>query len=370
MLKRRYIYDFGLSQDDPSSELRVLDLREGDRVLCIASAGEVPLELLVKSPDTVRIDSVDIAEAQLYLSNLKLQASLRLGGKDAAYFLGYRPAEKSDRKEWFSQVIKDLPEDEAKFWKKHPSILKRGPVHLGRYETYISLFAPIGRFLLGGKNRMLGLFECKSIKEQKNYFDLRLRSGLLRGLFKVMFSKQLYKSGGIPEKGLIHMGKENIGMKFYQQFRDFCTNTPVRENWLLQYVLFNCVLYEEALPSYLQQSYREKLLNYEGRLTFIKKSYTDILRESGKSRYNKFALSNVSDWLTAEKFTELLLLIAEKGDEGSRGLIRYIHSAEIEDPQLWELIIFEIKAGKELLKQDRFPFYKLIPFYLKNDGYG
>lgn len=69
MWKRNYLYDFGLSQDDPLSELRVLHLREGDRVLCIASAGEVPLELLVASPDSVKIDAMDIAENQLFLSN-------------------------------------------------------------------------------------------------------------------------------------------------------------------------------------------------------------------------------------------------------------------------------------------------------------
>lgn len=365
MFKRNYLYDFGLSQDDPSSELRALELEMGDRVLCIASAGEVPLEFLVKSDESVTIDAIDISEPQLYLSNLKLQASRLLDGKEAAAFLGYQPAGKSDRDKWFRQLVNDLPENEAEFWQEHPSILKKGPVHLGRYETYISLFAPLGRFLLGGRKRMLGLFECTSIEEQKKYFDHELRSGFLRGLFKIMFSRKLYKSGGISEKGLIHMGEESIGRKFYRQFRGFCTDTPVRKNWLLQFVLFNRVIFDAALPAYLQQTYRPRLEHFEERLRFVKKSYTDIISESDKGEYNKLALSNVSDWLSVDDFVELLLLIAGKSEPGARGLIRYIHSAEIDDPRLKENFSFDYDLGKRLLERDRFPFYKLIPFTLK-----
>jgi S-adenosylmethionine:diacylglycerol 3-amino-3-carboxypropyl transferase len=60
-MKRKYIYDFGVSQDDPQSELKTLELTQGDRVLCIASAGEVPLELLANSDQSITIDAVDIA---------------------------------------------------------------------------------------------------------------------------------------------------------------------------------------------------------------------------------------------------------------------------------------------------------------------
>jgi hypothetical protein len=78
--------------------------------------------------------------------------------------------------------------------------------------------------------------------------------------------------------------------------------------------------------------------------------------------YNKFALSNVSDWLTAEDFTELLQLIAQRGGPDSRGLIRYIHSAKVTDPNLADTLGFDKEAGQILLAEDRFPFYRFIPF--------
>ncbi|SMO45328.1 DUF3419 family protein [Fodinibius sediminis] len=371
MVKRSYLYDFGISQDDPQTELRVLDLVPGDRLLCIASGGEVPLELLVNSPSSVTIDAVDIAEPQLFLSNLKLNAAIELDGHDAARFLGYLRADNSRREIWFEQIRKRLPDREVHFWEQHSAVFDRGPVHLGRFETYIARFAPLGRWLLGSRRDIRGLFETRTIEDQKEYFDRKFRVGLLKKLFRIMFSKRLYKSHGIAEQGLIHMDEQeqDISRIFYHRFRRFCTNTPVRENWLLQFVLFDRVLFEEALPSYLGEAGRKRLCLEKDRLRFSNKSYTDMISHHSSRTYNKFALSNVSDWLSTDAFSGLLRLIAEKTGAGARGLIRYIHSADTEDPRLQGRIKFDRVWGEELLCRDRFPFYNLIPFEVrgKND---
>ena len=369
MLKREFIYDFGVSQDDPKSELAALSIQENDRVLCIASAGEVPLELLVNSPESVIIDAVDIADSQLFLSRLKLKAALLLDTVPAARFLGFMPAEESERVAWFKKIDPELTKAERNFWKEHPSILILGPVNLGKYETYMRKFSPFGRLLLGGKKRLEGLFETTSVEEQKNYFDDVLRAGLLKNLFKVMFHPKLYKQRGISEQGLIHWQDQQLGLKFYHQFRDFCTNTPVRKNWMLQFVLFNRVLFEESLPSYLQQDDKIQFREMARRTRFLEQSITTIIEESDSGYYNKFALSNVSDWLSAEDFTALLQLIVQKSGPNARGLIRYIHSAGVTNPQLPHLLGFDAEAGQKLLSKDRFPFYKLIPFSFRgNEG--
>ena len=361
-MARKYLYDFGVSQDDPRSELRALELKPGDRVLCIASAGEVPLELLVNSESSITIDAVDIASPQLMLTNLKFKTALVLETEEAARFLGYLPSNKQARERSFHQIKADLLEQEIFFWENNPKIFEHGPIHLGRYETYIARFSPLGRLLLGGKRKIRGLFECESIEEQERYFDEELRSGLLKILFKLMFHQRLYKNQGIAEQGLIYMGEQNIGIKFYNTFRDFCTHTPVRENWMLQFVLFNRVLFEDASPSYLLAEGRKRLIDESNRLKFIKESYTKILENSEVATYNKFALSNVSDWLSEEDFTELMNLIVNKAGSDARGLIRYIHSSGSVQGDLQDSVQFNTAWGEQLLEQDRFPFYNLIPF--------
>ncbi len=368
MLKRKFLYDFGVSQDDPGSELKALKPIPGDRMLCIASAGEVPLELLVNSHASIAIDAVDIAESQLYLSNLKLKAAVTLKTEEAARFLGYLSSDRSTRIAWFEQIRDTLPEQEVSFWLENPEAFEHGPIHLGRYETYIARFAPLGRWLLGGYSKMLGLFETTDIEAQKEYFDHTLRTGLLKNLFRLMFHQRLYRRGGIAEQGLIHMSEQNIGLRFYAKFRDFCTNTPVRENWMLQFVLFNRVLFEEALPSYLSSEGRERLQNEQDRLQFIKIPYTDILKAADRGHYNKFALSNVSDWLKEDDFMTLMDIISERAGDNARGLIRYIHSSGIIPSELPDNIKLDHTRGDKFLEQDRFPFYNLIPFEVENNG--
>ncbi|HKK44821.1 MAG TPA: DUF3419 family protein [Balneolaceae bacterium] len=360
-LRRKFIYDFGVSQDDPLTELRVLDPKPGDRILCIASAGEVPIELLVNTPSSIKIDAVDIAESQLFLSNLKLKAAISLEPTDAARFLGYLPANRNQRETWLNHITATLPDRETQFWNANPGICERGPIHLGRYETYIARFAPVGRWLLGGKQVLLGLFDCGDIDEQKNYFDHQLRSRLLKNLFRLMFNRRLYRKGGIAEKGSIHMSKQNIGLTFYKQFRNFCTDTPVRENWMLQFVLFDRVLYEDALPAFLHEEGARKLRNENHRLRLIHQSYNDLLATSPINRYNLFAFSNISDWQTQNKFAQLMHLVAQKAAPYSRGLLRYIHSSGTIPSDVYHKIASNPELGTALLKKDRFPFYKLIP---------
>ena len=66
------LYNYGISQEDARTERRALDIREGDRLLCVASAGEVPLNLLAMG--TVAIEAVDISRTQLFLCRLKMAA--------------------------------------------------------------------------------------------------------------------------------------------------------------------------------------------------------------------------------------------------------------------------------------------------------
>ncbi|WP_372634786.1 DUF3419 family protein [Fodinibius sp.] len=356
-----FLYDFGIAQDDPATELKALNLKPGDRVLCVASAGEVPLELLVNSEESIEIDAADISEQQLYLSNLKLQAAVELKSGDAARFLGYQRADPLSRKQWFDEIKVSLGKEEILFWMNNPVIFEKGPIQYGRYETYIARFAPFGRWLMGGSQKIMGLFDCTEIDQQKVYFDEVLKTGLLKILFKLIFHRRLYRNRGISDQGLMHMGDQNVGVRFFQKFRGFCTNTLARNNWYLQFMLFNRVMFEEALPGYLQPHTQKKLKAEHHRLKFIKKSYTDCVEEFPVGYYSKFAFSNISDWLTASEMMYLMDVIAGRAGPNAVGLIRYIYSSGLTPEALHERVQLDSVTGEQLLLEDRFPFYNLLP---------
>ena len=75
-------FEYGISQEDSRVDARALDLRDGDRLLCISSAGEMPLNLLAMFD--IKISAVDILESQNCLTRLKLAATRSLDPEEAA----------------------------------------------------------------------------------------------------------------------------------------------------------------------------------------------------------------------------------------------------------------------------------------------
>ena len=359
----RYLYDFGLSQDDPATEFRALDLKAGDRLLCIASAGELPLSILAQEP--LLIDAVDTSMAQLQLSKLKLAAVLALDIEEAARFLGYIPCDKEQRLRQFGMVTEYLGTQEKNFWEDHLFVFKKGPIHYGRYEQYFTRFRRLALFLLGGHERLYGLFECESREAQEEYFDRFLKSELLERLFKIVFDTRLYKRRGISKQGLIHEGKRDIGAFFASQFRNFCTQTLARQNYFLQILFLGNVIYYEALPDFLQERGMTITRLRHNSIHYHHLSYSDIIRESPEGTYNKFALSNVGDWLDEGTFSDLLQLIAQKADSNSKALLRYVHYAPSIPDKLEQTIVPDRSQGEVLRLKDRFPFYNLVPMDIR-----
>jgi S-adenosylmethionine:diacylglycerol 3-amino-3-carboxypropyl transferase len=54
------LFDFGISQEDASTEQFVLGVNPADRILSVASGGEVPLSLLSLN-DNITICAVDLS---------------------------------------------------------------------------------------------------------------------------------------------------------------------------------------------------------------------------------------------------------------------------------------------------------------------
>lgn len=359
----RYLYDFGLSQDDPMTELRALDIKPDDRLLSIASAGELPLSILAHAP--LLIDAVDISNGQLYLSKLKLATVLALDSEEAARFLGYISCDREQRLRLLSRVEEYLDESGRRFWDDHLFVFRKGPLHYGRHERYMAKFRRLGLYLLGGEKKLYGLFECENSGDQEEYFDNVLRSEVMKRLFHIVFHPKLYKRRGIPEQGFIHEGERNLAEFFFSRFRSFCTSTPARENYFLQFSLLGSVVYYEALPDFLQDKGISVIRLHHHNIRYRHISYADIIRQSPEGTYNKFALSNLCDWMKRDAFINLLQLLVEKADVSSKALLRFVHCAHALPDNLDRAIIPDPGRGELLSQKDRFPFCNLVPMDIR-----
>ena len=355
-------YNYGISQEDALTERRALDIREGDRLLCVASAGEVPLNLLALGP--VAIEAVDISPAQLFLCRLKLSACRALEPLEAAALLGFMDASAEKRRRLFDRTSAFLDDDEKGFWAANMPAVKRGPVRAGRFERYLGRFSPAALAVLG-ERKLRRLFEQDTVAAQQEYFDRFLSTAVLKVLFKVAFHPRLYRKRGIAEEGLRHGEIRDIADFFYGRLRDFCASTPARRNPYLQFFFFGRVLFPEALPEYLSEEGMRRVRESHASIAWRLESYREAVDKSPPGWFNKFHLSNIGDWMGLEEYAGLLALVCDKAAPSSRAISRYIHLDHPLPEALRERIVRRDDRGEELVRADRFPFYNLVVMELR-----
>ncbi|HJW29878.1 MAG TPA: DUF3419 family protein, partial [Saprospiraceae bacterium] len=221
----RPLYDFGLSQEDPLTELDLLRLRQGDNLLSIASGGEVPLTILSLVPD-IRITAVDISETQLALCRLKLLAATTLSFPANGEFLGYAYGDSQKRRQQYLAVIYPLlSQPDQQFWGQHIDAIEKGVIHFGRFEGYIRWIRKALKLMIGRKN-LRQLLDCDTILKQQQVFDEQIGTRkAIQYLFRIAFHPAVYKNRGLDSAGLRH-ARSNTGDIFFHKFRNFCTTTP------------------------------------------------------------------------------------------------------------------------------------------------
>jgi len=352
-----HLYDFGMSQEDPLTEFQVLQIQEYDHLLCVASGGEVPLTILCLQPG-VKITAVDISETQLALCRLKLQAAIALPFPLNGQFLGYAHLDKRSRREiYFDKIHPHLTTEDQNFWQEHLTAIEKGVVNSGRFEGYIKRLRKIASLLIGNKN-IRALLACNNIKEQQELFDASIANRrALKYLFRIAFHPVVYKKRGLSSRALMHAHK-NTGELFFNKFRNFCTATPAKKNYFLQYFLLGTCTLNEAFPEYLRENSRSILSANRYNLNFKNALLQDELASSTSGSFTKIHLSNIGDWMSKEDFHFFLDTLNNTSNYKIILCYRFLQKNHFEHCSL-DSGRFDITSVNSDLT-DRFPFYSVL----------
>ncbi len=358
-----YLFDFGISQEDPLSEQSALDIQPHDRILSVASGGEVPLALLCLNKN-IRIDAVDISEVQLKLCRLKLAAAQFLDFPVNGKFLGYSRLEKYTRNKLYRNVIRPrLSEGDALFWDSNIRFIENGIINAGRFEQYIRKMRFFARIFIGRRN-LERLIASNSLEEQKEIFHRFIAPRKsLRLLFKLAFHPSVYKKRGLQEQALQH-ATANTGDRFFIKFQNFCTSNLASENYFLQYFLTGKCVTETSFPEYLKPENKALLIENTNCLEFRCISFQEALQEKEKGYYTKIHFSNLGDWLNERQFGELLDLLKVYCVSGTKICHRFLQKNHFPVNDTDDFIVDRETSGI-VERNDRFPFYTIFKMTLK-----
>lgn len=133
---------FSITMDDHDVVARALQIRPGDKIACLASAGDAPLNLLVHDPAVV--DAIDISAPQLHLMQLKMTAAATLGLNGLRDVLGAGTS--NDILGLYGLIREELPVASREFWDAHTGILARGVMWEGAVVRLARSASPVAIF--------------------------------------------------------------------------------------------------------------------------------------------------------------------------------------------------------------------------------
>jgi S-adenosylmethionine:diacylglycerol 3-amino-3-carboxypropyl transferase len=210
--------------------------------------------------------------------------------------------------------------------------------------------------------RFRALLEAPDLASQRDVFDRRLDLPLVRGLFRVAFTPRVFAKRGMDPRSLqFHDPNRSLGVEYFARFRDMCTESPARANPYLQLFTMGEVVYPEALPAFLTPRGATVLRSDPGAVRFVDADITRHLATEAAGAYDRFHLSNVTDWLPPDAFDQLLATIAGRCARPARIVWRAIHVDRMVPDTLTGTITTNREWGQQLRAHDRFPIYAIVP---------
>ncbi len=304
---------YSMCWEDYNLPNKYLKIKRNDSVLCIASGGENLFSLALNNPK--RIIGIDNNVQQIYLVNLKKAAILSLKFEEFIKFIGF--SECNNRLELFKKCFHLLDYETKEFWLKNIKYIKKGVINAGRLERYIMLFRKYLLPLCLSKENIKEYLSCKTLNEQRKIYYKNWNNKIWRMLFRIFFSKLIMQFIGRKKEFFRHNINMNIGDSYLKRAEYGITSIPVKDNPFIEYILTGRIKSEIKGHPYLDKNKFLKLKKSIENIELIKADFFSFIKEMKTNSYKKYALSDIFEIVSQEKYEESLKVIAEKSRKDS-----------------------------------------------------
>ncbi len=311
---------FTQSWEDPELDVEALQIAPSDRVLVVTSGGCNALSLLTLGPR--ELIALDMNPAQSWLIELKLAGIRALSHEEFLQLLGVTFIEEPNPNHTsptslYPKVRGLLSPEARSFWDRHLDRIHYGVLQSGRYERYLGHFRMLLKLIQGP--RTLRDLMSQSLVTQPDFYRARWDGVAWRLFFRIFFSRQVLGKRGLDAEFFKYVeGVSSFGEHWRRLAEHVLTELPVRDNYFVAQICFGSYLNRDAVPRYLHPRYFDGLKEYAGRVCIITDELEKFLVRSQPERIDKFALSNVFEWVDEQTYRELLHQLWRVATPGAR----------------------------------------------------
>lgn len=317
--------------EDPEVDIEALDLKDGKRIVTIASGGCNVLNYL--SAADIRVDAVDINVTHIALNRLK-HASIRGLPTYEAFFRFFGYADERANHKAYKQFIRQyLDPQSRKYWegrswagRRRISMFQRNFYHYGMLGRFIGLVHLLSR--LHGKNpdRML---EARTREEQRWIFDntlgLVFNSPLVKALCKMPVS--LYGLGIPPNQYEELRSASSTGKMsdvLYERVERLACDYDIKDNYFAWQAFGRRYDTEnrQAVPRYLRQENFSILKQRIDNVSVNYSNFGDYLAQQEDGSVDGFILLDAQDWMNDQQLNSLWAEINRTASVGARVIFR------------------------------------------------
>ena len=297
--------------EDADVLVKGLAPRKGDVCVSIASAGDNSLALLAFSP--ARVVAIDLSAAQLACVELRAAAYQALSHSELLELIGSRPSTR--RRELYRRCQPLLGPASKSFWEAHAAEIERGIGGAGKFERYFQWFRDWALALVHGRRTIERLLEPRGRAEREAFYEEVWNNRRWRAMFALFFSRRVMGWLG-RDPSFFRYVEGSVAERILARTRHALVELEPARNPYLHWILTGT--HGDALPFALRAENFDAIRSNLHRLEVRAAPLERFLEELGPRAVDRYNLSDIFEYMSAENYRALLERLAWAGRPGAR----------------------------------------------------
>ena len=380
MLERMFTFAFSKLVypqiwEDPVVDMKALEIGSGHQVIAIASGGCNVLSYLTADPSGVT--AVDLNGAHIALGKLKICALQNLPDY-ATFFSFFGRADARANLSVYDQYLRARLDPETRaYWDKRRAFGRR---RISAFARNFYRHGLLGHFLGAGHAlaRLHGLdptviVGAKTLAEQRALYEQRLAPIFDKPLVRWMMKQPASLYGlGIPPrqyKALAANSPKGIGEVLGQRVERLACDFAIADNYFAWQAFGRRYAPgpNPSLPPYLEERNFDAVRSRADRVRYVQHSFTETLRDSPATSFDRYVLLDAQDWMTDADLTALWKQITRTARPGARVIFRTAADERLLPGRVPDDILggwsYEEERSRALGRQDRSSIYGAFHLY-------